>query len=114
MNLVRRLGVDPELALRQTNQKFRQRFAAMENATDRPLEQQSPEQLEALWAEAKQENCPNETALSGGRKVTTPAPEILIRKCSGFEEFDACVRLQTDIWGYDVQRRHSAARIHRH
>jgi predicted GNAT superfamily acetyltransferase len=31
------------------------------------------------------------------------APEILIRKCSGFEEYDACVRLQTDIWGYDVR-----------
>jgi predicted GNAT superfamily acetyltransferase len=35
--------------------------------------------------------------------VTTPAPEILIRKCSSFEEYDACVRLQTDIWGYDVR-----------
>jgi predicted GNAT superfamily acetyltransferase len=33
--------------------------------------------------------------------VTAPAPDILIRKCSGFDEFDACVRLQTDIWGYD-------------
>jgi nucleoside triphosphate diphosphatase len=54
VNLARRLHVDPELALRQTNQRFRQRFAAMENATDRPLGQQSPEQLEALWAEAKQ------------------------------------------------------------
>ena len=54
VNLARRLHVDPELALRQTNLKFRQRFAAMENATERPLDQQSPEQLEALWAEAKQ------------------------------------------------------------
>ena len=53
VNLSRRLGVDPELALRHTNQKFRQRFSAMERASDRPLEQQSPEQLEALWAEAK-------------------------------------------------------------
>ena len=35
--------------------------------------------------------------------MTTPAPEILIRKCAGFDEFDACVRLQTDIWGYDVR-----------
>ncbi len=54
VNLARRLHVDPELALRQSNRKFRQRFAAMENATDRPLDQQSPERLEALWAEAKQ------------------------------------------------------------
>jgi len=53
VNLSRRLGVDPELALRHTNQKFRQRFSAMERATDRPLEQQSAEQLEVLWAEAK-------------------------------------------------------------
>ncbi len=29
--------------------------------------------------------------------------EILIRKCGGFEEYDACVRLQTEIWGYDVR-----------
>ena len=28
-------------------------------------------------------------------------PSILIRKCSGFEEYDACVRLQIDIWGLD-------------
>jgi predicted GNAT superfamily acetyltransferase len=35
--------------------------------------------------------------------LSTPAPDILIRKCSGFDEFDACVRMQTDIWGYDVR-----------
>jgi len=27
--------------------------------------------------------------------------QILIRPCSGFDEYDACVRLQTEIWGYD-------------
>ena len=27
--------------------------------------------------------------------------QILIRACSGFDEFEACVRLQTEIWGYD-------------
>ncbi len=53
VNLSRRLGVDPELALRHTNNKFRQRFAAMEKATNRPLDQQSPEALESLWAGAK-------------------------------------------------------------
>ncbi len=63
VNLSRRLGVDPELALRGTNQKFRRRFAAMESASDRPLEHQSPEQLEALWSEAKAgEVSKNETA----------------------------------------------------
>jgi nucleoside triphosphate diphosphatase len=53
VNLSRRLGIDPELALRQTSQKFRKRFAAMESACGHPLDQQSPEQLEALWAAAK-------------------------------------------------------------
>lgn len=33
--------------------------------------------------------------------MTAPAPDILIRKCSGFDEYDACVRLQIDIWGFD-------------
>jgi predicted GNAT superfamily acetyltransferase len=34
--------------------------------------------------------------------VTAPVPEILIRMCSGFEEFDACVRLQLAVWGLDA------------
>jgi nucleoside triphosphate diphosphatase len=45
--------VDPEFALRETNAKFRRRFAAMEAATDVPLEGQGPEALERLWVEAK-------------------------------------------------------------
>jgi predicted GNAT superfamily acetyltransferase len=35
--------------------------------------------------------------------VTTHASQIIIRNCSGFEEFDACVRLQTEVWGYEVR-----------
>ncbi len=32
---------------------------------------------------------------------TTPqAHTVLIRTCSGFEELDACVQLQIDVWGY--------------
>ena len=53
VNLARRLRIDPELALRQTNQKFRRRFAFMEQTTGLPLDQQSPGQLEALWSAAK-------------------------------------------------------------
>jgi len=34
--------------------------------------------------------------------VTVPAPEIIVRKCGGYDEYDACVRLQTEIWGYDA------------
>ncbi|AXC14714.1 Nucleoside triphosphate pyrophosphohydrolase MazG [Acidisarcina polymorpha] len=54
VNLARHLGVDPELALRGTNQKFRRRYAAMESASISPLDRQSADQLESLWAGAKQ------------------------------------------------------------
>jgi nucleoside triphosphate diphosphatase len=52
-NLARHLKVDPELALRDANAKFRRRFAAIEAAADRPLEELSPDELEDLWSQAK-------------------------------------------------------------
>jgi nucleoside triphosphate diphosphatase len=56
VNLARRLQVDPELALRHTNSKFRRRFAAMEAASAQPLEALTPDQLETLWSNAKHTN----------------------------------------------------------
>ncbi|MGH9563084.1 MAG: hypothetical protein ACRD3S_16650 [Terracidiphilus sp.] len=53
MNLGRHLGVDAEMALRNCNLRFRQRFREMELASPRPLEELSPNELEALWAQAK-------------------------------------------------------------
>jgi nucleoside triphosphate diphosphatase len=53
VNLARHLKVEPEFALRHTNAKFRGRFAAMEAASPKPREALTPEQLEALWAQAK-------------------------------------------------------------
>lgn len=53
VNLGRHLGVDAEMALRGCNRRFRQRFRAMESASSRPLEELSPPELEALWANAK-------------------------------------------------------------
>ncbi|MFY9854758.1 MAG: nucleoside triphosphate pyrophosphohydrolase [Terracidiphilus sp.] len=53
VNLGRHLGVDAEMALRGCNRRFRQRFQAMELASERPLEELSPDELEALWAAAK-------------------------------------------------------------
>jgi MazG family protein len=55
VNLARHLKVDPELALRRTNAKFRRRFAAMEQASDRALSERSAVELEALWAQVKQQ-----------------------------------------------------------
>jgi ATP diphosphatase len=54
VNLARHLHVDPEFALRETNAKFRRRFAAMETASDTPLEDLAPASLEKLWDEAKE------------------------------------------------------------
>jgi predicted GNAT superfamily acetyltransferase len=33
--------------------------------------------------------------------MTAPGAEILIRPCHRFDEFEACVRLQLEIWGYE-------------
>jgi nucleoside triphosphate diphosphatase len=54
VNLARHLKVDPELALRATNAKFRRRFAVMEKQSPVALEDLPPEQLETLWTRAKQ------------------------------------------------------------
>ncbi len=53
VNLGRHLGVDAEMALRGCNGRFRQRFRVMEMASKRPLDELCPDELEALWAEAK-------------------------------------------------------------
>ena len=53
VNLGRHLEVDAEMALRGCNLRFRQRFSQMEQLSKTPLEQLSPDELEALWAAAK-------------------------------------------------------------
>jgi MazG family protein len=52
-NLARHMKIDPELALRDANAKFRRRFAAMEAFASRPLEELTAPDLEALWAQSK-------------------------------------------------------------
>jgi MazG family protein len=54
VNLGRHLGVDAEMALRGCNLRFRERFREMERAASRPLEEFAPDELEALWTQAKQ------------------------------------------------------------
>jgi MazG family protein len=61
VNLARRLNVDPELALRHSNAKFRRRFAAMEAASPEPLEALPASQLELLWDQAKLDERPSPT-----------------------------------------------------
>jgi len=55
-NLARKLGVEPEEALRQANRKFSRRFAAVEQsvrASGRPFADFSLQELDALWELAK-------------------------------------------------------------
>lgn len=55
-NLARRLGVEPETALKQTNRKFRQRFGFVErelNAAGKALDDASLEEMDELWNQAK-------------------------------------------------------------
>jgi ATP diphosphatase len=56
VNLGRHLKIDPETALRRTNDKFRTRFHAIEQAllaAGRILEEATLEEMETLWQEAK-------------------------------------------------------------
>jgi MazG family protein len=53
VNLARHLGVDPEFALRHTNAKFRRRFASMEASASLRLKELPAQELESLWAQAK-------------------------------------------------------------
>ena len=55
-NLARKLGVDPEVALRRTNDKFTRRFKSVEagaNANGKTLPDMSLEEMDALWNAAK-------------------------------------------------------------
>jgi len=58
VNLARKLQLDPELALRRTNRKFRTRFAAVEQAAasaNQNLEDCTLEELDLLWEQAKEQ-----------------------------------------------------------
>ncbi len=74
VHLGRHLGVDAEMALRNCNLRFRRRFREMEVAAPRPLEDLSPQELEALWADAKRRLVALEIARPGlGSSSSTQA-----------------------------------------
>ncbi len=57
-NLSRKLGVEPETALRKANDKFTKRFTTMEKrieARERKMTEMSLDELEAEWQRVKQE-----------------------------------------------------------
>ena len=59
VNMARKLGVEPELALEHANQRFIARFQHMESAaaaSQQKLEDLSLGKLEELWDAAKAQN----------------------------------------------------------
>ena len=52
-NLSRHLNIDPEAALRRTNEKFVRRFSYIEEKLGDRLSEASLEEMESLWTEAK-------------------------------------------------------------
>jgi ATP diphosphatase len=61
-NLARQLGIEPEAALRKANEKFAERFQAMERAivsSGKQIDELSLEQLEQEWRSIKAETSTN-------------------------------------------------------
>lgn len=70
-NIARHLHIDPETALRASNEKFRRRFRHIEaraTATGQPLGSIQLDQMEAWWIEAKD--------LERAASVRTPVPDF--------------------------------------
>ena len=70
VNLARFLRVDPEIALKNANTKFSQRFRAMEQLaaqSGRPLEKVPREEMESLWEAAKRAENAGEAHAADGR-----------------------------------------------
>ncbi|MEP7273334.1 MAG: nucleoside triphosphate pyrophosphohydrolase [Acidobacteriota bacterium] len=61
VNIARKLGVEPEVALKATNRKFRRRFGHIEESLGkegRTLTESNLEEMDALWNDAKQLELP--------------------------------------------------------
>jgi MazG family protein len=73
-NLARKLGVEPESALRRANEKFVRRFDAVERAIQtqgRSLRDASLDEMEAEWQRVKRED----EATPGGRETPPPTAD---------------------------------------
>ena len=71
-NLARKLGIEPESALREANEKFTRRFQALEEKfaeDNRPLATATLEQMEEVWTSVKtEEQRPKTKAKARGRR----------------------------------------------
>ena len=53
VNYARFQGIDPETALEKVNKKFKKRFEYIESHADRPLQEMTLDEMDALWNQAK-------------------------------------------------------------
>lgn len=75
-NLARHLGVEPESALRQANDRFTERFTAVEGtlaAAGRSVHAATPEQLEVAWQAVKLAAATRESP-TAGHSTSAPRP----------------------------------------
>ena len=63
MQVARWCNIDPVAALQGTNRRFVQRFGLLEQTAEKPLDDHSIEELEALWQRAKQRIAKEKEAL---------------------------------------------------
>jgi MazG family protein len=76
-NLARKLGVEPEAALRQANDKFTQRFNALEaalQAEGRSVHDAAPAELEAAWQRVKMSAAATPPSSTSARARSGRAP----------------------------------------
>jgi nucleoside triphosphate diphosphatase len=56
VNLARHYGIDADMALRGANKKFERRFKRVETLAARPISENTLEELETFWQQAKNSN----------------------------------------------------------
>ena len=73
-NLARKLGIEPESALRKANDKFTQRFGAVEEALQkrgRSVHEASQTEMEAEWQRVKITGAPKRNKMTGAPRRAT-------------------------------------------
>ena len=98
VNLARHLKVDPESALRSANAKFRRRFVAMESAAGGRDALAGAYGVGAGRSMERGEELGEESGQ--GNVGAMNAAQIQIRPLTRLEEFERCVVLQLEVWGY--------------
>ena len=104
VNVARFLGVDPEIALKKANRKFKKRFQWMEAAArraGRPA-RGCPSRAHGRAVGQKRRRKKSHAPGKRNEAPTATAPAIEIRHCATLEQYDECVHLEHLTWGEDI------------